>query len=191
VDRGGYTSGGASARAHGLAGRYATALFELAADAKAIDRVEASLAALKTALAESAELKALTTSPLIGRDDAAAGIDAVARAMQLDPLTANLLGVLAKNRRLATLPAVIRAYNGLAAHHRGEITAEVTAAHALSAKQQNALKAKLKAGFKRDVALDLAVDPAILGGLVVKVGSRMIDSSIRTKLGALRQAMKG
>jgi F-type H+-transporting ATPase subunit delta len=191
VDTGGYTSGGASARAHGLAGRYATALFELAAAETAIDTVENGLAAVRGALAESDDLKTLITSPLVDRNAAAKGIAAVARAMKLDPLTGNFLGVLAKNRRLAALPAIIKAYNGLAAQHRGEIAAEVTAAHELTAKQRDALKAKLKAGFKRDVALDLAVDPAILGGLVVKVGSRMIDSSIRTKLGALRQAMKG
>jgi F-type H+-transporting ATPase subunit delta len=191
VDTGGYTSGGASARAHGLAGRYATALFELAAAETAIDTVENGLAAVRGALAESDDLKTLITSPLVDRNAAAKGIAAVARAMKLDPLTGNFLGVLAKNRRLAALPAIIKAYNGLAAQHRGEIAAEVTAAHELTAKQRDALKAKLKAGFKRDVALDLAVDPAILSGLVVKVGSRMIDSSIRTKLGALRQAMKG
>ena len=187
MDTGGNTSG----RAHGLAGRYATALFELASGEKAIDTVEASLGALAAALAESAELKALTQSPIVGRDAATRGIAAVAKAMKLDPLTTKFLGVLAKNRRLAALPAIIKAYKGLAARHRGEITAEVTAAHALSAKQEQALKARLKAGFKRDVALDMTVDPAILGGLVVKVGSRMIDSSIRTKLGAVARAMKG
>lgn len=187
MDTGGNTNG----RAHGLAGRYATALFELAADGKAIDKVESSLASLKAALAESGDLKTLIASPLVGRDEAAKGIAAVARAMKLDKLTTSFLGVLAKNRRLAALPAIIRAYNGLAAHHRGEISAEVTAAHELTQKQQDALKAKLKAGLRRDVALDVTVDPAILGGLVVKVGSRMIDSSIRTKLGALAQAMKG
>jgi len=185
------TGGTNSFRAHGLAGRYATALFDLAREAKSLDTVEKGLGALKAALGDSAELKALTTSPLVGRDAAASGIAAVAKAMKLDSLTANFLGVLAKNRRLAALPAIIAAFNGLAAHHRGEVTAEVTSAHKLSAAQTDALKAKLKAGLKRDVALDLAVDPAILGGLVVKVGSRMVDSSIRTKLGAIGQAMKG
>lgn len=178
-------------KAHGLAGRYATALFDLARDAKALGAVEASLGAVKSALGESADFTALTRSPLIGRDAAAKGVAAVAKAMKLDALTTNFLGVLAKNRRLAALPAIVSAFFGLAAHHRGEITAEVTAAHELTAAQTDALKAKLKAGLKRDVALDLTVDPAILGGLVVKVGSRMIDSSIRTKLGAIGQAMKG
>lgn len=178
-------------KAHGLAGRYATALFALAREGKSLEAVEKSLGAVKAALGESAELSALTTSPLVTRTDAARGIAAIAAALKLDSLTTNFLGVLAKNRRLAALPAIIRAFNGLAAHHRGEITAEVTAAHKLTAAQTTALKAKLKAGFKRDVALDVSVDPAILGGLVVKVGSRMIDSSIRTKLGAMAQAMKG
>lgn len=187
MDTGGTNSG----RAHGLAGRYATALFDLARESKSLVAVETSLAALKAALAESAELTLLTTSPRVSRDDAARGISGIAKAMRLDTLSANFLGVLAKNRRLAALPAIIRSFAALAAQHRGEVTAEVTSAHALSKPQTDALKARLKAGLKRDVALDLNVDPAILGGLVVKVGSRMIDSSIRTKLGAMGQAMKG
>lgn len=175
----------------GLSGRYATALFDLAVEAKSLDAVAASLATLKDALAQSADLKTLMTSPMVTRSAAAAGIAGVAASLKLDSLTSNFLGVLAKNRRLAALPAIIRDFSALAAARRGEISAQVTAAHKLSAGQQKALAAKLKAGLGRDVALDITVDPAILGGLIVRVGSRMIDSSLKTRLGALGQALKG
>jgi F-type H+-transporting ATPase subunit delta len=175
----------------GLSGRYATALFDLAIADKSLDTVSASLAALKTALDTSADLKTLTTTPMISRAAAGAGIAAVATSLNLDKLTSNFIGVLAANRRLASLPAIIRDFNALAAARRGEITARVTAAHALSADQQAALSAKLKAGLGRDVALDITVDPAILGGLIVRVGSRMIDSSLKTRLDSLGQALKG
>lgn len=174
-----------------LAGRYATALFELARDERQLETVGASLAGLRTALADSAELRELTTSPLIGRDDATRAIQAAAGSMGLDPLTSNFLGVLAQNRRLGQLPQVIRAFNMLAAAHRGETTAEVTSAHPLDDGQVAALRQNLKSRLGRDVAVDLSVDPAILGGLVVKIGSQMIDGSIRTKLNNLAQAMKG
>ena len=174
-----------------LAGRYATALFQLARDEKQLEAVGASLAALKQALADSEDFRRLTTSPLIARDEAVRAVGATAKAMKLDPITANFLGVLAQNRRLGQLGHVIRAFNMLAAHHRGETTAEVTSAHPLSDDQVGALKANLKTRLGRDVAVDLNVDPAILGGLVVKIGSQMIDGSIRTKLNTLAQAMKG
>ncbi len=182
------TSGGIVA---GLSGRYATALFDLARDAKQVDAVAASLATVKAALAESDDLRTLTTSPVIDRATATKGIEAVAAALALDPLTRNFLGVLAHNRRLSALPAIIRDYNRLAAAQRGEITAEVTSAHPLDAEQQAALKAKLRAGLGADAALVLNVDPEILGGLIVRVGSRMVDSSLRTKLNSLATAMKG
>jgi F-type H+-transporting ATPase subunit delta len=175
----------------GLSGRYATALFDLAVEAKALDAVGASLATLNAGLADSTDLKTLTTSPMVSRKAAAAGIAGVAASLGLDPLTTNFLGVLAANRRLAALPAIIRDFNALAAGRRGEITARVTTAHALSDAQQKALAAKLKAGLGRDVALDITIDPAILGGLIVRVGSRMIDSSLKTRLDSLGQALKG
>ncbi|HEY9554877.1 F0F1 ATP synthase subunit delta [Allosphingosinicella sp.] len=174
-----------------LAGRYATALFELARDEKQLQAVGGSLAALKAALAESENFRRLTTSPLISRDEAVKAVGATASAMKLDPITANFLGVLAQNRRLGQLGNVIRAFNLLAAAHRGETTAEVTSAHPLSDDQVAALKKNLKSRLGRDVAVDLTVEPAILGGLVVKIGSQMIDGSIRTKLNTLAQAMKG
>jgi F-type H+-transporting ATPase subunit delta len=174
-----------------LAGRYATALFELARDEKKLDAVGESLAALRQALSESDDFRALTTNPLISRQDSAKAIAATAAAMRLDPISANFLGVLAQNRRLGWLDPIIRAFNLLAASHRGETTAEVTSAHPLDDAQIAALRANLKTRLHRDVIVDLSVDPAILGGLVVKIGSQMIDGSIRTKLNTLAHAMKG
>jgi len=177
--------------AQGLSGRYATALFDLAVEQNSLDAVLASLESLGTALGSSNDLKALTTSPMVSRTAAAAGIKALADAMALDALTSNFLGVLAANRRLASLPAIIRDVRALAAARRGEITARVTAAHPLTKAQQNALTKKLKAGLGREVSLDMTHDPAILGGLIVRVGSRMIDSSLKTRLDQLGQALKG
>jgi F-type H+-transporting ATPase subunit delta len=174
-----------------LPGRYAVALFELAKDGKAINAVEKSLGTLSAAMAESADLRSLTTNPLITRSEATKATAALAKGMKLDPLTANTLGVLAHNRRLSQAPAVISAFRALAASHRGETTADVTSAHPLSAAQVTALKSKLKSKIGRDVAVNLMVDREILGGLVVKIGSQMIDSSIRTRLNALATAMKG
>ncbi|HEX8526220.1 F0F1 ATP synthase subunit delta [Allosphingosinicella sp.] len=174
-----------------LAGRYAMALFELARDQRQLETVGASLDALRRALAESDELRSLTTSPLVGREESLGAVAATADSMGLDPLTRNFLGVLARNRRLSQLGAVIRAFDMLSARHRGEVRAEVTSAHPLTDDQVEALKTKLKASTGSDVAVELSVDPAILGGLVVQVGSRMIDGSIRTKLNNLANAMKG
>jgi F-type H+-transporting ATPase subunit delta len=174
-----------------LPGRYAAALFDLAREGKALDTVETSLKTLESALDQSADLKRLVTSPLVGRDAAAAAIKAVGGELKLDGLTTNFLGVLARNRRLRQAPAVISAFRAMAANHRGETTAHVTTAHPLSADQVTALKAKLKTRVGRDVAIDMKTDPAILGGLIVKIGSQMIDGSIRTKLNTLAHAMKG
>lgn len=174
-----------------LSGRYAMALFELARDAKQIDAVSASLANIKTALGESDDFRRLISSPLVSRDEAVKAVAATASALKADDLTAKFLGTLASNRRLGQLDAVVRAFNMLAAQHRGETTATVTSAHPLDDDQVTALKTKLKGELKRDVALDLNVDPEILGGLIVKVGSRQIDGSIRTKLNTLAQRMKG
>jgi F-type H+-transporting ATPase subunit delta len=115
----------------------------------------------------------------------------VVDSLGLDPLTANFVGVLAQNRRLPQLPNVIRNFNLLAARHRGEITAEVTSARPLDDNQVDQIKQHLRSRMGRDISVELAIDPAILGGLVVKIGSQMIDSSIRTKLNTLAHAMKG
>ena len=174
-----------------LAGRYATALFELARDEKMLEAVGASLDTLKRALAESGDFRELAMSPLVSRTEATRAVAAAAGAMNLDPVTSNFLGVLAQNRRLSQLGNIIRSFNLLWAQYRGETTAEVTSAHPLNDDQVAALKQNLRARTGRDIAVDLNVDPSILGGLVVKVGSQMIDGSIRTKLNSLAQAMKG
>ena len=174
-----------------IGGRYALALFELAEQARTIDRVEASLAAVRDALDQSADLRALVASPVVARGAAAKAVGATADQLSVDPTTRNFLGVLAENRRLIQLPQIIRAFRQLAARYRGEITAEVTSAHPLSPDQVGALKQQLRQRLGREVSVDLAVDPDLLGGLVVRIGSQMIDSSIRTRLNALASAMKG
>ena len=174
-----------------LSGRYATALFGLARESKKIESVESSLAKLRAALDQSEDFRALTTSPVLSRGDAEKGVGAAAGSLGLDDITTNFLGVLAQNRRLNQLPAVIRAFRMLAAAHRGETTAEVTSAHPLDDEQVAQLKSQLKGRLGRDVAVELNVDPSILGGLVVRIGSQMIDSSIRTRLNSLAHAMKG
>jgi F-type H+-transporting ATPase subunit delta len=174
-----------------LSGRYATALFELAADTRSIDTVEASLAKVRAALGQSDDFKALTTSPIVAREAAAKAVLSTADELGVDATTRNFLGVLADNRRLGELPAIIRAFRLLAARHRGEVTAEVTSAHPLGDDQVEALKQSLRQRVGRDVTVELAVDPDLLGGLVVRIGSQMIDSSIRTRLNALASAMKG
>lgn len=174
-----------------LSGRYALALFELARDTKQLDSVAESLSGLKTALAESDALRNLTTSPVIGREAATKTVAALAASMGLDALTGKFLGVLAQARRLSQLPAVIRAFETLLSRHKGESRAEVVSAHPLTKTQITALEKSLKTRVGRTVAVDASVDPEILGGLVVKIGSQMIDSSIRTRLNTLAQAMKG
>ena len=174
-----------------LGGRYATALFNLAEEAKTIDTVEASLAKVRAALDQSDDFKALTTSPVVAREAAGKAVLATASELGVDATTKNFLGVLAANRRLRELPGIIRAFRLLAARHRGETTAEVTSAHALNDEQVSALKQSLHQHVGRDVNVELSVDPALLGGLVVRIGSQMIDSSIRTRLNALASAMKG
>lgn len=174
-----------------LGGRYALALFELARDGKSIDRVEQSLSAVRDMLTRSDDLRALTSSPLIARGAATRAVLAAADEIGVDPTTRSFLGVLAENRRLGQLPAIIRAYRLLASRYRGEISAEVTSAHPLDADQVAELKQQLRQRVGREVNLDLAVDPQLLGGLVVRIGSQMIDSSIRTRLNTLAHAMKG
>nr|WP_199860420.1 F0F1 ATP synthase subunit delta [Sphingomonas sp. CFBP 8760] len=182
------TAGGIQAS---LGGRYAVALFDLARDAKTIDAVEASLTAVRDALGQSDDLRRLTTSPLVGRGVAVKTVLAVADQIGVDPTTRSFLGVLAENRRLSQLPAIIRAFRTLASRHRGEIAAEVVSAHPLTDDQVAQLKQQLRQRVGREVSVDLSVDPQLLGGLVVRIGSQMIDSSIRTRLNALASAMKG
>jgi F-type H+-transporting ATPase subunit delta len=182
------TSGGIAA---GLAGRYATALFDLAAADGRIDAVERDLAAVEAAMTESSELAGLVANPRVGRADGARVMAAVAAHLGLDALSGRFLGVLAENRRLGKIAPVTRAFRALAAAHRGEVRAEVTSAHPLTEAQTAELKAQLRRRVGRDVALTTRIDSSILGGLIVRIGSQMIDSSIRTRLNTLAHAMKG
>jgi F-type H+-transporting ATPase subunit delta len=174
-----------------LAGRYASALFELARDKRQIEAAGKSLDALSHALAESRDFDELVTSSLVSREEAGKAFAALAPKLGLDPLTANFLGVLANNGRKNQLRNVIRAYGRLAAEHRGETTADVITAHPLSDGQVAALKQQLRVRAGRDITIDARIDPDILGGIVVRMGSRQIDASIRTKLNRLASAMKG
>jgi len=182
------TSGGIQAS---LAGRYASALFALARDERQIDAVSRSLDALGSALVDSKDFGELIASPLVSRAEASKAFAALAPQLNLDPITTNFVGVLAKNGRKGELRNIIRAFNRLAAEHRGETIAEVVTAYPLKDDQVAALKAQLRARAGRDVNLDTSVDPGILGGIVVKLGSQRIDASIRTKLNRLASAMKG
>ena len=166
-----------------LAGRYASALFDLASENGTVTAVESDLDKIEAALTESAELAAVTTNPKVSRGDAQKALWGVSAILGVSELTQNFLGVLAQNRRLSQLPAVIRAFRAIAAAQRGEVTAEVTSAHALTDAQLADLKAKL-------TALSTKVDPDLLGGLVVTIGSKRIDASIRSRLNSLSQAMK-
>jgi len=174
-----------------LAGRYATALFGLARDEKQIDAVTRSLDSLDQAIAESADLRQLAMSPAISRAEAGRAIRALTPTLGVDPITARFLAVLADNGRLRELKNVIKTFRVLTADLRGETTAEVTSARPLDDGQVATLKANLKARLGRNVSIDAKVDPEILGGIIVRHGSQMIDASIRTKLNTLANAMKG
>ena len=182
------TSGGIQAS---LAGRYATALFGLARDESQIDAVTRSLDSLEAAIAGSTDFATLVTSPLVSRTDAAKAVAALIPALGLDPITAKFVGVLARNGRLAELGNVIRLTRELALGHRGETIADVSSAHPLNDRQIAELKSKLRARVGREVGINASVDPSLLGGIVVRLGSQMIDASIRTKLNTLALAMRG
>ena len=175
----------------GLAGRYANALFELARDQKAIDAVSADLASLRRALETSADLSRLVRSPVFSAADHAKALTAILNKMGANALTVKFVLLLAQKRRLFVLLQIIAAYERLVARSRGETEAEVTAARALGDSEIAELKSVLKSKLGKEPRLHTKIDPTLLGGLVVKVGSRMIDSSLRTKLDGLRSAMKG
>jgi F-type H+-transporting ATPase subunit delta len=174
-----------------LAGRYASALFDLASEAGTVTAVESDLEKLAAALHESAELRAMIKNPEVSREQIGKVMAGLGGYLGLADLTKNFLGVLAENRRIADLPAMIRAFHAIAAAQRGEVTAEVASAHALTDEQLATLEQKLRAREGRTVKLKTRVDPDLLGGLVVTVGSRQIDGSIRTRLNSLAHAMKG
>lgn len=174
----------------GVAGRYATALFEIARERDILPAVEADLTAVETALADSADLREMVASPVFTREDMAAAIKAIAAKMNLGTEVSSTLGLMAEHRRLFVLPGLIASVKALAAAERGEVTAEVTAAKPLTEGQTTALREALSTSVGKDVQLAVTVDPSLIGGLVVKVGSRMVDSSIRSKLAHLQNVMK-
>jgi F-type H+-transporting ATPase subunit delta len=173
-----------------LAGRYASALFELASEAGTVSAVESDLETLGQALAESPDFRALASNPQIGRAAQGRAIGGIASSLGTSDLTRKFLGALAANGRLSKLADVVRAFRTIAAAQRGEVTAEVASAHALSDAQVDQLKQKLTQREGRTVKLSTRVDPDLLGGLVVTIGSKRIDGSIRTRLNSLEQAMK-
>ncbi len=175
----------------GLAGRYAAALLDLAEEKKALDAVAEDLRGLKVLLDSSDDLLRLTRSPLYGREEKAAAMAAILDKAKAQEITKNFVQVVARNRRLFALREMIDAYLAELARRRGEVTAKVTSAQALSDTQKDKLVQSLKDAIGGKVQVDVTVDPTLLGGLVVKVGSRMIDGSLKTKLQKLKVAMKG
>ena len=174
----------------GVAGRYATALFELALEQRALDQVAADLDRFNQALDASPDLVRLVKSPVFSAEEQGRALDAVLASLKIEGLTRNFLLLAAKNRRLFATPDMIRAFRAMLARHRGETSATVIAAAKLTESQLTALRQALKAALGNEVMLEERVDPALLGGLVVKVGSRMVDTSLRTKLNSLKVAMK-
>ena len=174
----------------GIAGRYATAIFDLAREGKAIDPLERDVEALTAALRESADLRGMITSPIVSRDDQGRAITAIAKAMKLTPTMSNALALMAGRRRLFVLPQMLQALRDRIATEKGEVTAQVRTAVPLSNAQQKKLVEVLSRKTGSTVRLDTIVDAELIGGLVVKVGSRMIDTSIRSRLAALQNAMK-
>jgi F-type H+-transporting ATPase subunit delta len=174
----------------GIAQRYATAVFEIVKEAGELPRLEENLAAMRAALADSADLREMLVNPVYSRDEQGAAISAVARAMDLMPALQNVLGLMASKRRLFVVPQMVTGLEEMIAAHKGEVTAEVTAAQALSDAQAANLADTLKARVGKDVKIKVTVDESLIGGLVVKVGSKMIDTSIRSKLDSLQNAMK-
>lgn len=174
----------------GVAGRYATALFELAREGNLLDEVERDIREIETVHANSADFRQLLASPVYTREEQGKALAAIAAALGLGPTVTSTLGLMAKNRRLFVIPGLVDQVKALIAAERGEVTAEVRSATPLTPAQTEALSAALKASVGRDVKLDVTVDPALIGGLVVQVGSQMIDTSIRAKLARLQNVMK-
>jgi F-type H+-transporting ATPase subunit delta len=174
----------------GMAGRYATALFELARDQKALDAVKADLDRFDALLGESPDLTRLVRSPVFSADQQGKALAAVLDLLRVGDLTAKFLQVVTANRRLFAVRAIIRDFRTLVAHHKGEVVADVTLAERPNDRQLAAITDALRAVTGADVQVALNVEPAIIGGLIVKLGSRMVDSSLRTKLKSIKHAMK-
>jgi F-type H+-transporting ATPase subunit delta len=174
----------------GVAERYARALFDLALEEKAIDAAETDLARIEAIMNESEDFMRLVKSPVFTAEEQLAAVSALLDKIGMSGIVGNFVRVVAQNRRLFSLPGIIKAFRKILSVHRGEQVAEVTSAHPLGNDDLAALKASLKEALGKDIAIQAKVDADILGGLVVKVGSRMIDSSVRTKLNSLKIALK-
>ena len=181
---------GESGIVSGMAGRYATALFELALESKAVEQVQADLKAFDTLVASSPDLTRLVRSPVFSADEQAKALIAILERAGIKGMAANFLRVVAGNRRLFAAREMIRGFNALVAKHKGEVTAQVTVAEQLNDARMNEIRDALKAVTAKDVTIDVIVDPSIIGGLKVKLGSRMVDASLRTKLNSIKFAMK-
>ncbi len=179
-----------SGRVSSVADRYASALFDLAKTEKSLDTVSRDMASIGTMVSESDDLKRLLRSPVFSAEEQTGAIGAIMDRAKIGGLTGNFIRVVAANRRLFAVPDMVRAFAAKLAEHNGETSAEVTVAHKLSADQTKKLKATLKGVVGKDVALDMTVDPSLLGGMVVKIGSRQIDTSLRTKLSSMKLALK-
>ncbi|WP_299624776.1 F0F1 ATP synthase subunit delta [uncultured Tateyamaria sp.] len=174
----------------GIAARYATAVYELAKEGKDVKGLEADISVLATAMAESADFNALINSPVYSRADQAAAITAIAKKSGVSALMTNTLALMADKRRLFVLPQLVQTLREVIATDKGEVTADVTSAKALTKAQSDKLAKTLKARMGKDVTINASVDESLIGGLIVKVGSKMIDTSIRSKLSSLQNAMK-
>ena len=174
----------------GVAERYAGSLHELASQANSVAKVESELSRFETLIEGSADLRRLIESPVFSAEDQLRAISAIVDKAKITGLTGNFLRVVARNRRLFAVPGMIRAFRRIAAEARGEVAAEVASAHELTAAQRSELTAALKTVAGKDVAVNLTVDPTLLGGMVVKMGSRQIDTSLKTKLASLKLALK-
>ena len=174
----------------GMAGRYANALFELALEQRNLDAVKSDLDRFEALLSESPDLDRLVRSPVFSAEEQSKALSAVLAKAGIGGLAAKFLLLVAANRRLFAVRAMLRDFRALVARHKGEVTAEVTVAEKLNDKHLEALKSALKEVTGKDVGLNVKIDPAIIGGLIVKVGSRMVDTSLKTKLNAIKHAMK-
>ncbi len=170
--------------------RYATAVFELAKEAKKLPALETDLDALTAALEDSTDFVELISNPVYTRDEMAAAVAAIGKKMKLTPIVVNTLGLMAQKRRLFVLPALVTAVKGMIADEKGEVSAEVTAAKKLTKAQEDKLTKTLKASIGKEVIVNVTVDEGLIGGLIVKVGSKLIDTSIKSKLSNLQNAMK-
>ena len=177
--------------ASGLEGRYAMALFQLSLEKKALDKVAKDMSSLEKIIAESKDLVAFLKNPVLNQKTQEKALVALSKKAKFHKLTANFLGVLVENRRLSYLGKIAPSFLQIVADHRGEVTAEIISASKLTKTQTEALRKKLKKSLGQDIAFDVTVDPGLLGGLKVKVGSRVIDNSLKTKLDNLTLAMKG